>query len=92
MDNQAARVELKTKATDYLMANCIDIVKECAYQPWDEATEKRVQNWIDIVATMNDPKIVSASDASINTDTTVVPSESFVVDPFSSFGSEEEPF
>ena len=91
IDNQEARVALKNKATDYLMTNCIDLVKECAYQPWDEATEKRVNNWIDIVATMNDPKIVSTSEVPA-VEPTVAPSESFVVDPFSSFGTEEEPF
>jgi hypothetical protein len=91
IDNQEARLALKAKATDYLMANCIDLVKECAYQPWDEATEKRVNNWIDIVATMNDPKIVSASEVP-TVEPTVAPSESFVVDPFTGFGTEEAPF
>ena len=59
-DNQAAIRELYVKVIAYLKENAIDLVKECAYQPWDEATEKRVQNWIDIVATMNDPKTVAA--------------------------------
>lgn len=81
-DNKDARIALKTKATDYMMANCIDIVKECAYQPWDEATEKRVQNWIDIVATMNDPKTVSSNDTVPQIETTTVPTE---VDPFMGF-------
>ena len=60
-DNQAAVRELYVKVIAYLKENAIDLVKECAYQPWDEATEKRVQNWIDIVATMNDPKTVSSA-------------------------------
>lgn len=54
--------ELYGKAIAYLKDNSIDLVKECTYQPWDEATEKRVQNWIDIVATLHDPKSVSATE------------------------------
>ena len=56
--------ELYGKVVAYLKENAIDLVKECTYQPWDEDTEKRVQNWIDIVATMHDPKTVSADDSS----------------------------
>ena len=69
VDNQAAIRELYGKVIEYLKANAIDLVKECAYQPWDETTEKRVQNWIDIVATMNDPKAVTATDAAVDTTT-----------------------
>ena len=60
-DNKDAVRELYKKVLEYLKTNTMDLVKECAYQPWDEATEKRVQNWIEIVATLNDPKMVSAS-------------------------------
>ena len=66
VDNQAAIRDLYGKVIEYLKANAIDLVKECAYQPWDEATEKRVQNWIDIVATMNDPKAVTATDVAVD--------------------------
>ena len=61
-DNKDAVRGLYGKVIEYLKANAIDLVKECAYQPWDEATEKRVQNWIDIVATMNDPKTVAVNE------------------------------
>lgn len=48
--------ELYRKAINYLNDNCqIDLVAECGYQEWDEATTKRVQNWIDTVAAMKDP-------------------------------------
>ena len=63
-DNQQAVRDLYGKVIAYLKENAINLVKECAYQPWDEATTKRVQNWIDIVATMNDPKTVSAVETS----------------------------
>ena len=65
-ENQNAIRELYAKVIEYLKENTLDLVKECAYQPWDEATEKRVQNWIDIVATMNDPKSVTASEVASN--------------------------
>ena len=61
-ENQAAVRELYVKVIAYLKEHAIDLVKECTYQPWDDATEKRVQNWIDIVATMNDPAKVSAAE------------------------------
>ena len=64
-DNQSAVRELYVKVIAYLKENAIDLVKECAYQPWDEATEKRVQNWIDIVATMNDPKTVTSVETTV---------------------------
>ena len=62
VDNQNAVRELYKNVIEYLKDNAIDLVKECAYQPWDEATEKRVHNWIDIVATMNDPKAVTSAE------------------------------
>lgn len=55
-DNQNAIRELYVKVIAYLKENSIDLVKECTYQPWDEANEKRVQNWINIVLNMEDPK------------------------------------
>ena len=48
--------ELYKKATDYVLANSIDLVKECGYQEWDEATATRVQKWIDSVAKLQDPQ------------------------------------
>jgi hypothetical protein len=63
-DNQAAVRELYVKVIAYLKENAIDLVKECAYQPWDEATEKRVNNWISLVLEMKDPKNTSASEIS----------------------------
>lgn len=61
-ENRDKVKELYGKVVAYLKDNSIDLVKECTYQPWDEATEKRVQNWIDIVATLHDPKSVSATE------------------------------
>jgi hypothetical protein len=90
-DNQAAIRDLYVKVIAYLKENSLDIVKECGYQPWDEATEKRVQNWIDIVATMNDPKSVSVNEvATPVVDATPAPADA---DSFMNFGtgSEDDP-
>lgn len=64
--NQAAIRELYVKVIAYLKENSIDLVKECTYQPWDEATEKRVQNWINIVLNMQDPKNTFSVDMTAN--------------------------
>lgn len=90
-DNQNSLRELYGRVIAYLKENSLDIVKECGYQPWDEATEKRVQNWIDIVATMNDPKSVSVNEvAAPAVDATPAPADA---DAFMSFGtgSEDDP-
>ena len=47
---------LYRKAMTYLDENMkLDLEVECGYQPWDEATTKRVQDWIDTVAQHKDP-------------------------------------
>jgi hypothetical protein len=46
--------ELVGVAYNYLKeAQIVDIVKECAYQEWDTATNSRVQKWIDTVTLAN---------------------------------------
>lgn len=62
--------EIKTlygKAMDYLKENAVDLVKECAYQEWDEATTTRVQNWINAVVQMLDPKVEVVSNSTSQT-------------------------
>ena len=46
---------LYNKAFNYLKDNAINLVDECGYREWDEATKNRVQNWIDLVQQMKDP-------------------------------------
>jgi hypothetical protein len=60
-ENTPAIRELYVKAIEYLKANALDLVKECTYQPWDETTTARVQNWIEIVDAMEDPATVSSA-------------------------------
>lgn len=48
---------LYTKAWNYLKEmQVVDLVKECGYQPWSTELEIRVQNWINAVVNMVDPK------------------------------------
>ena len=47
--------ELYKKAMEYLKENSLNLVDECGYHKWDEETTKRVQNWIDVVALLQDP-------------------------------------
>lgn len=55
-DNTEALKNLYKIALDYVKANSVNLVDECAYKPWDEATTKRVNDWITVVAAMHDPK------------------------------------
>ena len=54
-DNMDKVKALYQKALDYVKENSFDLVEECAFKEWDEATTKRVQSWIDTVAVMQDP-------------------------------------
>lgn len=47
---------LYQKSLDYLKENSFDLVEECGYQEWDESTTTRVNNWINAVLAMQDPK------------------------------------
>ena len=55
--------ELYKKALEYMKENSLDLEKECGFQEWDEKTTKRVQNWIEVVAPMRDPKTVTVNEA-----------------------------
>lgn len=81
MDLVPSMKALYQKALDYLKEHSVDLVEECGFKEWDEATSIRVQRWIDTVANMQDPK------------STMVVSETPVVnnDPFSAVVAEAEP-
>jgi hypothetical protein len=78
--------ELYGKVIAYLKENTIDLVKECTYQPWDEATEKRVQNWIEVVATLHDPKTVSANETVVSPVVEETPQPADTTDFLGDFG------
>ena len=48
--------ELYKKSLEYMKENSIDLEKECGYQQWSEALTTRVENWINTVLEMRDPK------------------------------------
>jgi hypothetical protein len=56
LDLVPAMKEIYAKALDYLKANAVNLVNECAYHPYSDEVAKRIQNWCDIVAQGLDPK------------------------------------
>lgn len=60
-DNQAAIRDLYVKVIAYLKENSLDLVKECAYQPWTPEVTTRVNNWIETVLTLQDPKVATVT-------------------------------
>ena len=60
-DNQAAIRELYVRVIAYLKENSLDLVKECAYQPWTPEVTTRVNNWIETVLTLQDPKVATVT-------------------------------
>ena len=87
-DNQAAIRELYVKVIAYLKENSLDLVKECGYQPWTPEVTTRVNNWIETVLTLQDPKsgTVTASPAAEET-----PTEASA-DDFLGMGGDDLPF
>ena len=63
---------LYQKALDYVKENSFDLVDECAFKEWDEATSNRVQAWIDTVALMQDPTAGTISYSNVQTTQTPV--------------------
>lgn len=55
--------ELYSKALNYLKENAFDLDAECGYREWDENTTRRVQNWINVVAQLQDPKTTVVNEA-----------------------------
>ena len=70
---------LYKKALEYMKENALDLEKECGYQEWDEKTSTRVQNWIDVVATMQNPKTVTVNE--VVSPTTAAPVTEEFTDP-----------
>lgn len=64
--------ELYKKALTYLKENSLDLVEECAYKEWDEATTSRVQAWIETVAQLQDPKAGTVTQANVATTQTSI--------------------
>ena len=56
---------LYVKALNYLKdeAHVVDLQDECGYQPWSDDVTKRVENWINKVLNMQDPKTETVNEA-----------------------------
>jgi len=56
---------LYVKALNYLKdeAHVVDLQDECGYQPWSDEVTKRVENWINKVLNMQDPKTEVVNEA-----------------------------
>jgi hypothetical protein len=88
-DNQAAVRELYVKVIAYLKDNSLDLVKECGYQPWSDEVTTRVNNWIETVLALQDPKAgtVTATPAVEET-----PVEASADDFLGGIGDDDMPF
>lgn len=55
---------LYQKALTYLKdeVKVVDLVQECTYQPWSEQVTNRVNNWINLVLAMQDPKVTNINE------------------------------
>lgn len=74
---------LYKKAMDYLKENALDLVEECGYKEWDEATTNRVNAWIATVAAMQDPKVSTVNEVAEQVAANVT--ETVKVDPTDPF-------
>lgn len=66
-----------TKVLNDIKKVCPNLVEELGYKPWDEATSARVQKWIDVVLSGNNPATLSnAPEAAAAIDTNGTPASS----------------
>ena len=47
--------EIYTKVLEDIKKVCPNLIEELGYKEWDDATKVRVQNWIDVVLSCNNP-------------------------------------
>jgi len=89
--NTAELRKIYKKVIEQIKTFCPDVNEEFKFKPWDDATAKRVQAWIDVVLSGNEPKTtapsaVTGSDASaVTVETTTEP-----VDPFTPTGGDDD--
>lgn len=59
--------KIYARVLENIKSFCPDVNEEFGFKPWDDNLRKRVQNWIDIVLSGNEPK-TAAPDVVVNTD------------------------
>lgn len=65
--NTAELRKIYKKVLEQLKEFCPDVNEEFGFKPWDDATAKRVQKWIDVVLSGNEPKVSTAAPAAAET-------------------------
>jgi hypothetical protein len=68
---------------------CPDVYEEFKFKPWDEALTKRVQAWIDVVLSGNEPKVSTAAAAAAST-ATVDTEKTEASDPFTPSNNDDD--
>lgn len=85
---------LYKKAMEYLKENSLDLVEECGYEEWDEYTTNRVNNWINTVAALQDPKNGTVNEAAEPVVASVTVTEAAPkvdpVDPFAEVAKDDD--
>jgi len=63
--NTAELRKLYGKVLEQIKGFCPNLIEELGYKPWSEAVTKRVENWITVVLSCNDPATVDVNDLEI---------------------------
>lgn len=82
---------LYTKALAFMKENAFDIVDEFGFHEWDEATTARVNNWLEAVLQMRNPKSTLITETSFH-DSETDDIESTKVDDIGSVDDDDLPF
>lgn len=85
---------LYQKALDYLKdeAKVVNLVDECAYQPWSQELTERVDRWITTVLDMKDPKVNVVDEAAQKASEGIEVTGSEPADPASEMMGGDVPF
>ena len=72
--NTAELRKIYGKVLENIKTFCPNLLDELSYKEWDNATKERVQKWIDIVLSCNDPRTSEEAPAVLTEDTTTATS------------------
>lgn len=76
--------EIYGRVLEEIKKVCPNLIEELGYKEWDDATKARVQKWIDVVLSCNNPAQSSAAPAAaatVGTETTAAPVPTSVPTP-----------
>ena len=72
--NTAELRKIYGKVLENIKTFCPNLLDELSYKEWDNTTKERVQKWIDIVLSCNDPRTSEEAPAVLTEDTTTATS------------------